>query len=236
MSADPQSIPHRFKLWDLPTRLFHWLLVIVVSAAFVTGQWGGNLITVHGKLGIAVVGLLAFRLVWGLVGSTSARFLHFAPTPGRIRAYLKGQWQGHGHNPLGALSVFALLGLLATQAGSGLVANDDIAFTGPLYALIDEDLALRLTGLHKQLAWGLLGFIALHVAAIIFYVRIKQENLVKPMITGWKETTTPPPHHRHGSRLALVVALAIAAIALFGAAGGWLPDQPVAPVAAPAPF
>lgn len=236
MSADPQSLPHRIKLWDLPTRLFHWLLVIVVSAAFVTGQLGGNLITVHGKLGIAVVGLLAFRLVWGLIGSTPSRFLHFAPTPGRIRAYLRGQWQGHGHNPLGALSVFALLGLLAIQAGTGLVANDDIAFTGPLYSLIDEDLALRLTGLHKQLAWGLLGFIGVHVAAIIFYVRIKKDNLVKPMITGWKETATVPTHHRHGSWRALIVALAITGIAVFGAAGGWLPNPSAAPAATPAPF
>jgi len=238
MSADPQTLPHRIRLWDLPTRLFHWLLVAAVITAFVTGQLGGNLIALHSQAGIAVVGLLAFRLVWGFIGATPSRFAHFIPTPGRIRAYLKGRWQGHGHNPLGALSVFALLGLLALQAGTGLVANDDIAFTGPLYSLIDEDLALRLTGFHKQLSWVLLGFLGLHLAAIVFYVRIKKDNLVTPMVTGWKEVKlehAPTVKHR-SSLLALAVALLITAAAVYGAAGLWLPKPPALAPAAAAPW
>ena len=95
----------RIRLWDLPTRLFHWLLVLAVIAAVVSGQLGGNLIEVHGKIGLAIVGLIAFRLVWGFAGSTYARFAQFFPTPARIKVYLKGEWRGLGHNPLGGLSV-----------------------------------------------------------------------------------------------------------------------------------
>ena len=245
----PQNTAQRIALWDLPTRLFHWGLVAAVATAFVSGQLGGNLITLHGKAGLVVVGLLVFRLVWGFVGNVYARFLHFAPTPGRLRAYLKGQWQGHGHNPLGALSVFVLLGLLALQVGTGLFTNDDIAFTGPLFPLIDEDLAQRITGLHKQLSWVLLGFLALHLAAIVFHVRIKKHNLVKPMITGWKDVPTDAaasdtpsaagtsPATRQSLRLvALLAALVLAGAATYGAAGGWLPAPPPVPAAAPAPF
>ena len=86
----------RIRLWDLPTRLFHWLLVLAVVAAVVSGQVGGKLIDLHGKIGLAIVGLIAFRVVWGFVGSTYARFAQFLPTPARIRAYLKGEWRGLG--------------------------------------------------------------------------------------------------------------------------------------------
>ena len=139
----------RIKVWDLPTRLFHWLLALDIGAALVTGQIGGNLIDWHGRLGILAVGLVAFRLTWGLVGSTYARFSQFLPSQEAIAAYLKGQWQGLGHNPLGALSVLALLGLVTLQAISGLFANDDIAFNGPLFNLVSKDISDRITGVHK---------------------------------------------------------------------------------------
>jgi hypothetical protein len=105
----------RIRLWDLPTRLFHWLLVILVLASFISGKIGGNAMDWHGKFGLAILGLLTFRLVWGIVGSTYARFASFFPTPASVLAYLRGQWRGVGHNPLGALSVFGLLVLLAFQ-------------------------------------------------------------------------------------------------------------------------
>jgi cytochrome b len=181
------------RLWDLPLRLFHWSLVVAVGTAIATGLLGGNLMPLHGQAGLAILGLLVFRVVWGFIGPHHARFATFAPTPARLKAYLQGRWQGLGHNPLGALSVFALLGLLAAQAGTGLFANDDIAFTGPLYAWIDEDFALRLTGIHHQLAQGLFVLVGLHVAAIVFYLRVKKNNLVNPMIRGWKEVQTDHP-------------------------------------------
>lgn len=229
----------RIRLWDLPTRLFHWLLAAAVGTAFVTGYLGGNLIQVHGKAGLAVVGLVVFRLVWGFVGGAASRFLHFVPSPARLLDYLKGRWHGLGHNPLGALSVLALLALLATQAGTGLFTNDDISFTGPLQSLVGDDLSLRLTGLHKQLSNLLLAFLGLHLAAIVFHVRFKKDNLVLPMVTGWKEVADLPPEQaaplaRKAGPLALLAALLIAAGAVYAASGALLPAPAPVPAAAPA--
>jgi cytochrome b len=216
-------------VWDLPTRLFHWSLVLAVTLAVVTGELGGDWITLHGKAGLAILGLVSFRVVWGFVGSTHARFLNFIPTAGRLRAYLHGRWKGHGHNPLGALSVLALLGLLAAQAGSGLFTDDDISFTGPLNALVEQAVASRLTGLHRQLAYVVLAVLALHIAAILVYLRVKKQNLVKPMVTGWKEVA-------HGSSaskgswpgLLLAVAVALAVTYLASGARPWVAAAPVA--------
>ena len=102
----------RIVLWDLPLRVFHWSLMAAVTAAIVTGELGGAWMPWHGRAGLLIVGLLVFRVVWGVLGSATSRFTHFAPSPGRLLAYLRGRWRGVGHNPLGALSVFALLGLL----------------------------------------------------------------------------------------------------------------------------
>lgn len=229
---DAQPALTRIRLWDLPTRLFHWSLVVAVSVAVITGELGGEWMGVHGKAGLTIVGLVTFRVAWGFIGSTHARFLSFLPTPGKILAYLKGRWQGVGHNPLGALSVFALLGLLAVQAGTGLFTNDDIAFTGPLNVLVDETLAGRLTGWHRQLANVLLGLLALHIVAIFFYVRFKKDKLIKPMVTGWKEV--PHGHSRSatkGGPVALVLALAVAGGAVYFASGAYLQAPKVAPAA-----
>ncbi len=215
-----------FRLWDLPTRIFHWSLVLAVASALVSGQLGGNLIDWHGRIGLLVVGLIVFRLVWGVLGSTYARFGQFLPTPARIKAYLANQWQGEGHNPLGALSVLGLLGLLTAQVLTGLVANDDIAFTGPLFDLVGKAVSNRLTGLHHLLSDLLIGLIVLHLAAIVFYVRIKKQNLVKPMITGWQEGEGKSASG--GGWLALILALALAGLVVYGASGAWLPPPPPA--------
>ena len=105
------------RVWDLPLRLFHWLLAAAVIAAMLTGQVGGNLMVWHGRLGILIAGLLGFRLAWGIVGSTHSRFASFVRGPAAIIAYLRGHWHGLGHNPLGALSVLGLLTVLGLQAG-----------------------------------------------------------------------------------------------------------------------
>ena len=223
----------RMRLWDLPTRLFHWLLVAAVAAAMVSGQLGGGLIDWHGRIGLFIVGLIVFRLVWGLCGSTYARFTQFFPTPAKVRAYLRGEWQGEGHNPLGALSVLGLLGLLTVQVVAGLFANDDIAFVGPLYDLVGQNLSNRLTGLHHLAANLLIALLVLHVAAIAYYGHFKKQKLVKPMITGWKEGEGESA--RGGGVIAVLVALAIAAAAVYGASGSWLPAPPPPPPAAETP-
>jgi cytochrome b len=214
----------KFRLWDLPTRLFHWLLVLAIVASIVSGQLGGNLIDWHGRIGLFVVGLLVFRLIWGVVGSTYARFMTFFPTPGRVRAYLRGEWRGEGHNPLGAFSVFAMLGLLTVQVTTGLFANDDISFVGPLFELVDKSLSNRLTGIHQWVANGLFVLIALHVAAIAFYFRVKKQDLIKPMVTGWK--VGDGEARRGGGWLAFVFAIVVAGTAVYGASGAWLPEPP----------
>ena len=223
----------KFRLWDLPTRLFHWTLVVAVVAAIASGQLGGNLIDWHGRIGLFIVGLLAFRLVWGVAGSTYARFPQFLPTPGKIAAYLRGEWHGEGHNPLGALSVFALLALLTAQAGSGLFANDDITFAGPLFDLAGKNLSNRLTGIHYLVSNAIYALVALHVAAIAFYGHVRKQKLVRPMLTGWKDGAGRSA--TGGGALALIVSLALAGAAVYGASGAWLPAPPPPPPAAATP-
>ena len=229
--AQAQAI--RIRLWDLPVRIFHWSLLVAVGTAIVTGQLGGGWMGVHGKAGLAIIGLVVFRILWGFAGSTYARFATFVPTPSQLQAYLRGQWRGTGHNPLGALSVLALLGLLALQAGTGLLGNDDIAFAGPLAALVSETLSSRLTGLHHQLATVLYALLVLHVSAIVFYEKVKKDKLVKPMLTGWKEVAanTKPP--RQAAPLGLLVCILLALGAVYGASGGWIssPESEQAPAA-----
>lgn len=236
-SADTNATLTRIHVWDLPIRIFHWALVAAVTTAIVTGEIGGDWMPIHEKAGLTIIGLVVFRLVWGFVGSTHARFLNFAPSPKKINAYVKGKWQGVGHNPLGALSVFALLGLLALQAGTGLFSNDDITFSGPLSSFVDEALSHKLTAFHQLLSYLLLGLTALHVLVIGFYVWFKKHNLIKPMVTGWTEAEMEKPAKK-GKLPALVLALLVAFIAVYFASGAFKhappPAKPSTTVTAPA--
>jgi cytochrome b len=212
----------RFRLWDLPTRIFHWALVLCVIASFITVNVGGNAMVWHGRIGVAVVGLLVFRLVWGFAGSTYARFSQFIRGPSAIRDYLQGRWQGEGHNPLGALSVLALLATLILLVSTGLFANDDIAFEGPLYALVGKELSDRVVGIHRLIEPLIMLLVFAHLAAIVFYTKVKKQDLVKPMITGWKAGAGEPA--QGGGAIAFCIALAIALLAAYGASGAWLPS------------
>jgi cytochrome b len=233
----PPAVPGvtRIRLWDLPVRIFHWSLVVAVLVAFVTAKLGGDWMDWHGRAGLAIVGLVTFRLVWGIVGSTHARFLSFAPTPSRLRAYLTGRWHGVGHNPLGALSVFGLLALLGVQAGTGLFSNDDIAFDGPLSGLIEKARSDSLTGLHHQLSNVLLVLLGLHILAIAFYLLVKKHDLIKPMLTGWKHAQgrhIAQREARGGSPLGLAIALLVAVAAVAAASGKLLHERTAPPAAA----
>lgn len=219
----------RFRVWDLPTRVFHWALVFCVVASFVTAKIGGNAMIWHGRIGVAVVGLLVFRLVWGFAGSTYARFTQFVRGPSAIRAYLRGQWQGEGHNPLGALSVLAMLATLMLLVATGLFANDDIAFEGPLYALVGKELSDRVVGIHRLIEPAIILLVLAHLAAIFYYVRIRKETLVRPMITG--EKVGAGETAKGGGIIAFCVALAIGLAAAYGASGAWLPAPPLVPPA-----
>ena len=227
---------HEVRIWDLPLRLFHWLLALAVTGALVSGQIGGNLMVWHGRLGVLVAGLLGFRLAWGLVGSTHARFASFVRGPAAIRAYLQGTWHGLGHNPLGALSVLGMLAALGLQTASGLFGNDDIAFQGPLYPLVSKDTSDWVTGLHRKGFWLILLLITTHLAAIVFYLKMRGDNLIHPMITGRKSVTAAAadPEQRGGGTLALILALTVGLATAYGASGAWQAPPPPVPAAAPA--
>jgi cytochrome b len=222
MHVDSNNATTRILLWDLPLRIFHWSLVLAVTIAIVSAKIGGEWMELHGKAGLTIIGLLVFRVTWGIVGSTHARFSNFAPTPAKVRSYLKGRWQGVGHNPLGALSVFGLLGLLAAQAATGLFSNDDISFNGPLYVLVEQAVSDRLTGWHHQLSNVLFALLGLHIVAVFFYVIVKRNNLIKPMLTGWKtvESVKPDQPTKQGSLPALLTSILVAVIAVYGASHG----------------
>lgn len=230
-APDTATATTRIQLWDWPVRVFHWSLLAAVSTAIVTGKLGGSWMDWHGVAGQVILGLVVFRIVWGFLGSTYARFATFVPTPARVLAYLKGQWHGVGHNPLGALSVLALLGLLGVQATTGLFSNDDIAFTGPLAGFVEEELSLSLTAWHHRLVNVLFGLLGLHLAAILFYVHIKKDNLLKPMVTGTKDVPVTTPAPRRAGWGALLTSVAIALATVYAASAAW---QKPAPAATPA--
>jgi cytochrome b len=230
----PQPPADKARVWDLPTRLFHWTLVVLVIAAFISAKVGGNAMLWHGRIGLAILGLLTFRIVWGFVGSTYARFTQFVRGPATIHAYLRGEWQGLGHNPLGALSVLALLGILLLQAATGLLSNDDIAFAGYLASLVGTELSTQITGVHHLLEKVLLLLLVAHIGAIAYYGHVKKHNLVRPMITGWTEGKLCQSA-KGGGVPAFLVALAIAALAVWAASGALLPPPPPPAAATDAP-
>src|SRR5690606_27814238 len=189
----PPGLPMAFRIrvWDLPTRLFHWLLAAFVVGLVVTGYTGGQAMMWHARLGYAVLALLLFRIGWGFVRGHWSRFRSFVHGPRNVLAYVRGQSHPDhlvGHNPPGAASVFALLLVLLVQVGAGLVGDDDTFFTGPLNRFVDSSTGLAATWYHKQIGqWLLITLVVLHVAAVLFYLLKKRQNLVRPMLTGDKE-------------------------------------------------
>lgn len=210
----------KVRVWDLPLRLFHWALAVLVVVAVVTQNIGGNAMEWHFRAGYAVLALIAFRILWGLFGTRYARFSSFLYGPSAVVNYVRSGTgkQGRpvaGHNPLGALSVFALLGVLLAQAFSGLFANDDIAYDGPLVKFISKEMSDQVTWFHTEVSALLIYvLVALHVLAIVFYLVGKRRNLVKPMITGDAEFEVQVPAARDTWKmrlLALVLLLTCAA-------------------------
>ena len=219
---------HRVRVWDLPTRLFHWSLALAVLGLLVTGQIGGNAMNWHLRFGQAVLALLLWRLVWGLVGGHWSRFVRFVYGPSSLLAYLQGRSPAlHrvGHSPLGALSVWAMLLVLATQVGSGLMTDDEIAFFGPLVPLVSGEWVSAATRWHKSVGqWLVLGLVVLHIGALVAYRLRGHPPLVTPMVTGDKLLPEPAPASRDDALsrvLALVLLAASAAVVVwvFGLSG-----------------
>lgn len=214
----------RVRIWDLPTRLFHWSLAVLVVFSIVTAHIGGAWIDWHFRSGYAVLALIAFRIAWGFVGGRHARFANFLRGPSGIAAALRGEPAPHaGHNPLGGLSVIAMLALIGAQAVGGLFANDDIASEGPLARLVSKATSDTITTLHRINEKLILALVVLHVAAIFFYLWRKRTNLVRPMITGDKSDVDPAQATPDDAALRVRAALLLA---LSAAAVWWLVKKP----------
>ena len=214
---DAETIKTRMaRVWDLPVRLFHWTLVILMVASFTTGKIGGNWLVWHFYSGYLILALVLFRIVWGLIGSDTARFAGFVRGPSHVFAYarsmLGGPPQFHaGHNPLGGLMVVLMLILLLTQATTGLFVDDEIATRGPLADKVADATVALMTRIHRININVLLAAVGLHITAALFYLFVKKDNLIVPMFTGMK--TLPPGHPEPALRNGLI-ALVVAAIAL----------------------
>lgn len=217
------------RVWDLPTRIFHWLLALTLVGSFVTGNIGGGAMVWHFRCGYLVLALLVFRLVWGLVGGRWSRFASFAYAPGALLRYLRGasrpgEHHEVGHSPLGALSVFALLGLLAVQVGTGLVGDDEIASVGPLNRFVTNATGLAATHWHKAFGAKIIfALVVLHVGAVLFYRLRKKVDLIGPMLGGDKPLPpgVPPSADSLATRgWALLLALACGALAAWVAGLG----------------
>lgn len=208
------------RVWDLPTRLFHWLLAASVIAMVITGKVGGNALVWHMRIGLLIGALLLFRIIWGLIGGHWSRFASFIYAPGTVLRYLRGDHRpgDHfdvGHNPLGSFSVFAMIGVLALQVATGLVADDEIATTGPLNRFVASATGLLATSWHKSYGqWILIALVVLHVGAILVYRR-RGVDLITPMLRGDKalpaSATGLAPASRDSARTRVLALLVIAA-------------------------
>ena len=210
----------RRRVWDLPLRLAHWAIAISVAGAFATHYAGTEWFPWHRAFGYAVVVLVAFRIVWGFVGTRHARFASFVRGPRAIVDFLAGRGPASyaGHNPLGALSVLALLASLAVQGATGLYANDEIANTGPFYGWISPATSNRLTAMHAWNSNLLIGLVVLHLAAIAWYGLVRRRPLVRAMLDGRRPAAEVSEGEEiGGSRTMLaivIVAVLAAALAL----------------------
>jgi cytochrome b len=178
--------PARVRVWDLPTRLFHWSLVALVVFSVATAKVGGLWLDWHMRSGYAILALILFRLLWGVAGSRYARLAHFVRGPRTVVAYLLGRLPEvrAGHNPLGAVSVVLMLTVLLVQASSGLFTNDGNFTEGPLAKLVTNATSNRLSTMHRWGELAVYGLVGLHIGAVLHYRFVKRLDLIRAMVTG----------------------------------------------------
>ena len=213
----PNSSNRKIEVWDVPTRLFHWLTAALVFAAYIT--WRLDWMNWHAKAGYAVLTLIVFRLLWGFAGSDTARFSRFVASPPLALHHLAEVFRREpdhqaGHNPAGAWMVLLLLGLLFGETLSGLYVANDVADQGPLTELTPARIANAITALHRIFWDVLLAAVALHVLAIAIYAIAKGHDLLMPMITGRKDLPPEVPRPRIGSLLRASLLLGASALAV----------------------
>ncbi|MCC7048683.1 MAG: cytochrome b/b6 domain-containing protein [Alphaproteobacteria bacterium] len=207
------------RVWDLPTRLFHWVLVGLIVFSFVTGKMGR--IEWHMYSGKVILALVLFRVLWGFAGNEHARFAGFLRGPVETIGYALGTLRGTarrylGHNPLGGWSALAMILLIGFQATTGMFATDDIYTDGPLKYLVSDDTSKRLTTLHRYGVNVLLVLVGLHVAAVLFYLFVKKDNLARAMVTGRKQAAAGTAGATAGSAAMAVALLAVSLAVVLG--------------------
>lgn len=223
----PASSDFSVRVWDLPTRVFHAALMACVIALVITGQIGGEAMTLHFYCGYSVLTLLLFRIVWGFIGGHWSRFAQFIPTPAQLRAYVLSLTQRQalvsaGHNPLGAVSVVAMLLVLLAQVLSGFLSDDEISVSGPWTAWAPSAWIEWATAYHTEIGKGvLIGWVLLHVAAVLAHKYIKGDDLIRPMVSGDKNlpadmaTHTPMSLDTWRTRTTALCVLAVCAYAVY---------------------
>ena len=209
------------KVWDLPTRLFHWSLVLLVCFSWWSGEQGGGWLKWHFLSGYAVLSLLLFRLTWGFIGSSTARFGQFLKGPKTGLAHLRVLFSAavprdFGHNPVGGWIVIFMLAVLTAQAGLGLFADDEVARFGPLNGLVSGATAERLTFLHKIGGKIVLFMVIFHVAAVAIYFIWKRLNLVAPMLSGYSAEKLEPAAAKFVNPWLALLILIAAALCVWG--------------------
>jgi len=178
-------------IWDLPLRIFHWLFACTIIASWYTSDQDNDLIELHMQLGYFALGLIIFRILWGLVGTKHSLFISFVPSPKILISYIKNFSSKNdeisaGHNPLGSLMVILMIVLVSLQAVSGLFINDDVFSSGPYYDSVSKEVEQVMMFLHHNVFDFMIAAIALHLLAIAYYVRVKKQSIILPMITGKK--------------------------------------------------
>ncbi len=206
------------RVWDLPTRLFHWTVTLLVAASYFSAKYGR--MDLHFLFGYAMLTLLLFRLAWGFVGSDTSRFGRFIKSPlaglRHLAQFRRGEPDDEiGHNAAGGWMVLALLGLLGVQATTGLFANDDATVEGPLKHLVPPATSDWLSSVHSLNFNIILGAIVLHVVAITAYAVVKRHNLLRPMITGKKRLPGNTRQPRMASSLLALMLVALAGCAVW---------------------
>lgn len=204
------AVSRRVRVWDLPTRLFHWALAAMFVGSIASIK--AESIDWHMRFGYAILALVLFRILWGFAGSRYARFSHFVRGPGDVLRYVSGKLKHvGGHNPLAALSVLALLGLLLAQSAGGLFANDGSFTEGPLAKLVSSAVSETISRLHRQAEYLLYGLVALHLCAIVFYTAFKSEPLTSAMVHGDRDLDVPPAQDDLALRLRALLLFALCA-------------------------
>lgn len=223
----PSSSATSVRIWDLPTRVFHIVLIACVAGLIITGEIGGDIMTLHFYFGYAVLTLVLFRLVWGVVGGHWSRFIHFIPNTAQLRAYIASlrQLQAKptaGHNPLGALSVLAMLVVLLAQVFSGFLSDDEVSVSGPWTSWAPGAWIELASEYHTEIGKTLLiTLVVLHIGAVLFHKYVKRDDLITPMLSGDKVLpedlahTTPVSVDTRGSRTKAVLVLALCAYAVY---------------------